>query len=90
MTSVGFSPDGTALVSGGDDGNVRMWDVARRAPLGEPLYAGGTVSDAVVSSSGTIASAGRGVEVWDELLLSRDYDEWRARFCRVADMHVCP
>jgi WD40 repeat protein len=83
VNSVGFSRDGAMVVSGGDDGNVRLWDVARRAPLGDPLYAGGTVSDAVVSSRGTIASAGRGVEVWDDLLLSRDYDAWRARFCRI-------
>jgi WD40 repeat protein len=33
-TSVVFSPDGTTLYSGGYDGKVRIWDVAKGAPAG--------------------------------------------------------
>ncbi len=34
--SVAFSPDGTTLASASAD-TIRLWDVARRQPLGAPL-----------------------------------------------------
>ena len=39
VSSVALSLDGEALASASDNGKIRVWDVARRPPLGEPFEA---------------------------------------------------
>ncbi|GAA3967858.1 hypothetical protein GCM10023085_57860 [Actinomadura viridis] len=34
---VAFSPDGTRLLVSGENGRIRLWDVATRSPVGPPL-----------------------------------------------------
>ena len=69
MNAVAFSPDGTILASGDDDGTVRLWDVATRRPIGGPLTGhAGSVNAVAFSRDGrTLASGGHDgtVRLWD-------------------------
>ena len=63
MYSVVFSPDGKILASGGEDGAIRLWNVAdpaRPRELGPPLTAtsGGSVFSVVFSPDGRILASG--------------------------------
>jgi WD40 repeat protein/DNA-binding SARP family transcriptional activator len=70
-SGVAFSRDGTTLASADGDGTVRLWDVAARRPLGQPLRGhAGPVSSVAFTPDGTIlASASRDanetVRLWD-------------------------
>jgi WD40 repeat protein len=64
--SVAFSPDGSTLVTGGD--NVRLWEVARRETVGDALTGlTGLVRGLTFSPDGkTIVAGGdRAMRMWD-------------------------
>ncbi len=69
VDAVAFSPDGRILASGSADRTVRLWNVAQRTPLGEPLTGHtGTVFSVAFSPDGrTLASgsADRTVRLWN-------------------------
>lgn len=79
-----FTPDGSTLVT--ENGTIRMWDIARSRPLGDPLPGSDATSASAVSPDGPVLVTSHGdgtIRSWDPLLLSRDLDAWRARFCPV-------
>jgi WD40 repeat protein len=56
-TAVAFSPDSRLLVSGGHQGNIRLWDVQRKSALAEMPARDGAVRALLFLSDKTFASA---------------------------------
>jgi len=60
VMSVAFSPDGKTLVSGGDDGTIRLWDTSGKA-IGQPFkgHEGRVISVAFSPDGKTLVSGGQ-------------------------------
>ena len=89
-TAVDFSPDGRVLASEGRDG-LRLWDTTRASPLGDLLRGvdPDTWSVAFSPDGQMLVSAGDdGTVLWDAILLSRNYEEWQSRLCRIASRNL--
>ncbi|KAH7886860.1 WD40-repeat-containing domain protein [Phlebopus sp. FC_14] len=73
VRSIAFSPDGKSVVTGADDGEIRLWDVASGLQVGETLKGhSSTVLSVAISKDGTrIASGGVDgkVMLWDATTL---------------------
>jgi len=68
--SASFFPDGGRVVTSGDDGRVRVWNVRTGRLLHEIEGPGGTVSDVAVSPDGRLIASctdgdGARVQIWD-------------------------
>ncbi len=67
--AVAFSPDGTTVATGDDDGNVRLWDAATQQEIGAPMSSDLKPVEAVAfSPDGTevaAASSDGTVQLWN-------------------------
>jgi WD40 repeat protein len=82
LESVAFTRGGDVLATSDGTGEIRLWDLARRAQLGESL-GGESLTAAPGAAVATVDSTGA-VMFWDELLASTDYEAWRKRLCGIA------
>jgi WD40 repeat protein len=81
VLSVAFSRDGKTLVSGSADGTVRLWDMATRQQIGDPLTTdAGMVHSVAFSPDGKTLVSGSAdgtARLWDAAYLA----DTAARLC---------
>ncbi|MEV0351200.1 WD40 repeat domain-containing protein [Nonomuraea sp. NPDC050680] len=76
VTDLAFSPDGSFVVTGSDDGTARFWDIATRRQLGAPItrpkYECSEVKLALSSDGRTLATACLGTVRFYDVATHRD------------------
>jgi WD40 repeat protein len=61
-----FSPDGKIVATGGNDREIRLWNLERRETIGKLEAPNGTIRSLRFASDGTLMSAGWfSVDLWD-------------------------
>ncbi|MCL4788016.1 MAG: hypothetical protein KJ070_14685 [Verrucomicrobia bacterium] len=74
ILSLGFSEDGSALASGGQDGSIRVWQIPAGESFGPPLSSGRAVNRVALSPDGRYLATAHGpskdssepdVRLWD-------------------------
>jgi WD40 domain-containing protein len=63
---VAFSPDGTLMVTGGDDGRIKIWQVANQVPTPSGHVLMGDVGVIAFSSDGKLLAVGENgsIQIW--------------------------
>jgi WD40 repeat protein len=96
VANVAFSPDSKRLASAGFDGTVRLWDVEKQVPIGQPLLMNkqAKIFSAIFIHDGKyLVSAGyipRGHMPVDEPVILWDFDpqSWVEKACRKAGRNL--
>ena len=97
VNSVAFSPDSTRIVSGSNDGTVRLWDAVSGAPINKPIRPlQGRLVEWVqcvsFSPTGTrvVSCSGLEIQLWDAMSGARIWAAVHGGFPRVFSLAYSP